>query len=164
MGWTFCREWTPESIRAELNQLAEGYTLVRASSAGGAYWQAIRKPDGAVVIVCNLIKRESGEWGVKTMDEGMGPCNYACPLSILAAATEPPPVGFAAEWREKVRAYHAARKAKREPETGMRVTYCGHEYRLHTPAGPRKGWYVTNAAGAMFRMRAHQLSQALMGA
>lgn len=165
MGWTFCSAWTRDSLKAELNTLAEGYTMLRAADAGGAYWQAIRNPAGAVYIVCNLIERDrqSGDLGVKTMDEGFGPNNVACPLSLLALASEPAPNEFARQWRERVRAYHAARKAKPEPQTGMRVTYCGNEYRLHTPAGPRKGWYVTNASGAMFRMRAHQLSQALMG-
>jgi hypothetical protein len=47
-------------------------------------------------------------WGYKDMEESMHPYYYDCPLKFLEQAPEK-----SAEWRAGVRAYHAAKKAKR---------------------------------------------------
>jgi hypothetical protein len=44
------------------------------------------------------------------MEESMGPCYYSCPLKYLDLVPEPDN-RYAKEWRIKVRAYHARRKA-----------------------------------------------------
>lgn len=167
MGWSFGWDSRADMLAYCTGPgfLAPGYAMLESRVVGGHHWYLYSTPEGAKTIGLNLIKGGGRDgWGYKGLDETMGPCEVNCPLALLAKADEPRN-DYSRAWREKVRAYHAARKAKPEPETGMRVTYCGHEYRLHTPAGPRKGWHVVRVGdGAMFRMRAHQLSQALMGA
>jgi len=45
-------------------------------------------------------------------------------------------------------------------ETGTRIKYGAHEYRLHSPAGPRKGWNVVRCGdGTMLRMTVQMLAK-----
>jgi hypothetical protein len=63
-------------------------------------------------IACDRLQCRSGVWGYKDMEESMGPFYYSCPLSYLELV----PVekyGGHAVWREKVKAYHTERRAKR---------------------------------------------------
>jgi hypothetical protein len=112
MGWTFCENWTHESLKAELDVLADGCTLVdgalcvHPATGWGTYWQVIRDQQGAVLVVCNMIEKDRGWLGVKSIAETMGPCRYSCPLHLLAHLTAPL-TPWSAEWREKVRAHHA---------------------------------------------------------
>jgi hypothetical protein len=64
-----------------------------------------------VIILC-LTEKAHGEWGYKDMSESVGPCYYKCPLKFLNLAPEPTSE-YSKEWREKVRAYHAAEAAKK---------------------------------------------------
>jgi hypothetical protein len=45
-------------------------------------------------------------WGYKDLDETVGPTAIDCPLSYLDAPHREP-VGYAAEWRNRVRRFHA---------------------------------------------------------
>jgi hypothetical protein len=113
MGWTFSEDFTPASIVRELETVIAGATVLGSATtkprpAERIHWQAIRAPQGNVVICCALIRQEDGEWGYKLMDESMGPNYYDCPMQLLNMATEPTPGTYAAEWRAKVRAHHAA--------------------------------------------------------
>lgn len=58
-----------------------------------------------------LLTSCGGDAGYKPMDESMGPYYYTCPLRIIDAA-DAPVNELARAWREKVRAYHAARRTK----------------------------------------------------
>jgi len=164
MGWSFAQGQTRAALVEELDRgmLTEKYTVQRGAWGGGCYWQAVKVNDtGAVFIVCNLVKREDGALGVKSMSEAAGPSYYACPLSLLALATEPAPGMYAAEWRERVREHHAKRQATATLAAGAVVNYAGHSYRLDAPAGPRKGWIVTRVSdGRAFRMPFRQLADA----
>ena len=57
-------------------------------------------------IRCDLLARHGNEWGYKPMEESMHPYYYNCPLAYLELAPVQCP-----EWRERVRAYHAAHTA-----------------------------------------------------
>ena len=83
------------------------------------------------------------------------------PMSLVRKAS-PTTNSYALEWREKVAEFHRRRASAPKPETGMRVTYDGEEYRLHSPAGPKMGWSVVRCKdGVLLRMKATQLARAL---
>jgi hypothetical protein len=122
MGWTF----SLFSNRADLiQQRSQSVTqsdgtrweCLRHAAVGNVLWTVWEVTPAAPVppraykppyryIGCDLLAsggKQSG-WGYKDMCESMGPCYYTCPLSYLDMA----PVANA-EWRDSVRAWHAAR-------------------------------------------------------
>lgn len=167
MGWSF--DYHDIGREAHIKRLTSAshfspdYEPLEHRVVGNNVWQLVLyKPTGRKMICLDLIAKErGGGWGYKGLSEDMGPCEVNCPLSLLNKAS-PVTEGYAVEWREKVRAYHAKRSSKAAPKPGMVVTYGGLEYRLDHPYAPRKGWSVTRLRDAMqFRMNARQLSAAL---
>lgn len=101
MGWDF--GW--EKKRDLIAELKKG--ALASHRAGQVLWTVQKTSDGTCYIVCHLLARSSanGErvWGVKSMDETMGPSYYTCPVEWFD--TYPcPPGRYAAEWRASVRA------------------------------------------------------------
>lgn len=176
MGWTFLDRNTAPNKTALVSYLTRplywgsGYTLIDHATAGPRLWSLVeRKADGLRFVALHLMEDGSASdnwtgWGYKDMDETVGPSYYDCPLRILNGATMEP-IAYAAEWREKVRQWHTtrnrARQAEKTLEPGRCVNYRGMSYRLHSPAGPRRGWNVTDTSGRMYRMRSTQLAEAL---
>lgn len=168
MGWSFSyfdvgRKAHIESL-TNSKHFSEGYTSLAHRVVGNNVWQAVRRPNGDVFICLDLIAKErGGGWGNKGISEDMGPCEVNCPLALLDMCTPPAPGSYAEAWREKVRAYHAKRKAAAavKPKPGLVVTYGGTKYTLVEPCGARKGWEVRAEGGGYFRMKAHQLASAL---
>lgn len=166
MGWSFniidCGKDAFIESLTSARHFSEGYTPLAHRLVGRNLWQAVRRPDGTVFISLSLIAKErNGGWGYKGISEDMGPCEVNCPLSLLAMCSAPVDK-YATNWREKVRAYHAKRKAKPTPVVGMVIKSAGHEYRLEQHLPARRGWRVTRTSdGAAFRMPAAQLSRAL---
>ena len=167
MGWSF--DYRDIGREAHIKRLTSAshfspdYEPLEHRVVGNNVWQLVlHKPTGRKMICLDLIAKErGGGWGYKGLSEDMGPYEVNCPLSLLNKAS-PVTEGYAVEWREKVRAYHAKRSNKATPKPGMVVTYGGFEYRLDHPYAPRKGWSVTRLQDAMqFRMNARQLSVAL---
>lgn len=168
MGWSFAcdrsfdRAAQIAMFRRPGGLLAEGYTLLQTSVVGNNFWYLYRNPDNRDVIGLCLMQsggRNSG-WGYKGIDEEWGPTEVNCPLTLLKLASEPR--GHAVEWRERVRAYHAAKKARPKWAPGMRVKYGDVLYTLENPdfRGVRYGWTVHGDSGQRYRMRAHQLARA----
>lgn len=84
----------------------------------------VRARDGSITYgLIVLTSRAGGEWGYKDMDEGMGPVQATAPLAFLDALSDlvHAPQRYAADWRARVRAYHAARKALPRFRPGDRV-------------------------------------------
>jgi hypothetical protein len=165
MGWLYSPRW---ASRADLVQhlrrperFGEHLQLVRACVMGSCHWYLVRvKATGMHWIGLDLVKSGRGDgWGFKDLDESAGPCEVGCPLSYLAAP-HAEPVGFAAHWRERVRAYHAAQLVRPALVAGAWVSYGGRVYQLSAPAGPRRGWHVVDVFGQRYRMQARQLAQA----
>jgi len=167
MGWLFEMY---DSGRANFlerltsrSHFGETCTPLKARVVGNHVWQAVRhEPTGQVFIHLHLIAKDrNGGWGYKDMSEDAGPYCYDCPLSLLALCSEPTS-DYAKEWREKVRAYHARRKALPKQVPGLIVKSGSYEYQLLEKLAPRKGWRVKEVdTGATYRMPAAQLSRAL---
>lgn len=164
MGWSFsCVDIGRAAHIAEITSqkhFAAGYTPLAHRVVGNHIWQLVRiEATGKKFITLDLIAKDrKGGWGYKGMDETWGPCYYDCPLSLLDQA-DPIDSDYANAWREKVRAHHAAKKARPTLAVGVVVTYGPHQYRLRKPAGPRRGWYVDRISdGCGFRITARQLA------
>ena len=140
MGWTCGFKDRAEAYRYVRS--AVGERNIVASRAGSCYWMLIRADGvdpgtvkGGCYIMLALVRKEGGDYGVKFIDEGMGPAYYDCPVSLLDRASVP----FndtSQEWRERVRALQV-RKA--ELAKGTVVTVGDAAYQLHENLG-RKGW------------------------
>jgi hypothetical protein len=121
MGWLFTSGQTrSELIHRRTKSWANEEAGLEAKclehcTVGNVLWTVWehRHRDGAVqrYIGCDLMAPQRGYgWGYKDMEESMGPCYYSCPLKYLDQVPEPDS-RYAKEWRGKVRAYHAKRKA-----------------------------------------------------
>ena len=130
MGWTFHNDWTRDDLIADLTTTwtsSNGYlsnstktrhlkwVLNEESHGGNGVLWTVRErdwPDGADKetsadrwIGCDLLDCYEGSWGVKNMEEIVGPYYYDCPLEFLDMV----PIetyGGNKEWREKVIHYH----------------------------------------------------------
>ena len=113
-----------------------------ASKVGSAWYLAIRLvpkpgeaiagpvlrgylPDatGAVTYAGVILTgRHDGEWGYKDMSESMGPSQAEAPLKLLALLSplDPQAETYAARWRERVTAHHAARRGRARIAPGDR--------------------------------------------
>ncbi len=134
MGWTYSTKWVQrKDIIADLTkywrnrQDAEGTCLkhcYRGNNWSGVLWTVweIKKPCGETYryIGCNKLeysKHEPPSWGVKDLDESMGPFYHSCPLSYLDMVPEVKNQS----WRDYVKAWHAERKPKFALRIGQRV-------------------------------------------
>jgi hypothetical protein len=85
-------------------------------------------PDAAGAIVYAgivLTSRRNGEWGYKAMCETMGPHEAAAPLKLLdlLSPLDSQVETFAAAWRERVAANHAARRVRPKVRPGDVVEF-----------------------------------------
>jgi len=116
MGWLYNTD--PNQTKADYvreilaRNFTAPYTVEKHALVGNHLWAIMSHSEhGRAIVLFLLSKDRGGGWGCKDMTESMGPAYYTCPLSFLDAV----PVAdgpYAADWRNKVRAYHA-NKAKR---------------------------------------------------
>ena len=88
-----------------------GYRVGRRYFSGNVLWVLWEAKPGRVLdpwISCYLMRSRRGEWGYKAMSEDCGPLYFTCPPAFLKVAPVVDP-----EWREGVREYWEARKARR---------------------------------------------------
>jgi hypothetical protein len=179
MGWTFFDDRNPRESRADIiereftQQPSEGnpwaygfeYIATRGNTVYAVMWRenpsegVPRYYFGAIF----LTRRNRGEFGYKDMSEDMGPHVCDAPLKMINLLDQlaPEPKGYAAKWRESVRAHHAKKKARPKWCPGMHVTLrTGWTYQLIEPAAPRKGWRVKRNDGTIWRMPFSQLARA----
>lgn len=168
MGWSF--NYVDRGRDAHIAELTsqshfhpECEPLAHRVVGNNVWHLVLHKPTGRKFITLDLIAKErNGGWGYKGLSEDMGPYQVNCPLSLLNQASPVEEGGYAHEWRQKVRAYHASRSSKAKPVAGAEITYGDHQYRLVHPYAPRKGWVAMRLSdGCIFRMNARQVSQAL---
>ena len=116
MGWLFTQYQTRRELiqRRTRSEEFDGVirNCLRHAAVGNVLWTVweITGPGEQVrrYIGCDLLARERGYgWGYKDMSESTGPCYYTCPPAYLGLVPMANP-----EWREQVRAWHAARNRK----------------------------------------------------
>lgn len=128
MGWTYFAK--PEGPGAVVKELQRNltwesdtakYTFLRGAFVGLTYYAAVeclKKVDGkrhvfaAVDLVRYQHRGDEREMCVKEMGEDMGPCESRCPKTILDLLTPlESGAGYAQEWRDRCRKYHALKAA-----------------------------------------------------
>lgn len=126
MGWYFNMGGTMADVIREriapqrwTNEAGVEVTheTVKHCLVGPNLWTVLEvKRDGVLeyrTVVLYLLQKAGRGMGAgyKDIPECMGPCEVNCPLSYLDGLTEPD--SYAAEWRERCRAYHAEQARKR---------------------------------------------------
>ena len=135
------REWTrSDGVLVKDAVLAHCY---RGGVFKGTFYavheRTVSEPDKApdverwievTLMQCHNYPGYGMSWGYKDMEETMGPCEVSCPLGYLDMVPEPkcaadcPKDGHGHEWarlwRQRVRAYHAAKKVTRDQKAGER--------------------------------------------
>lgn len=144
MGWLF--GFSTRKALAEHLVSGNGVHTVRHCFKGNNLWaiQTYEKDGQQIPFValymlrgCDQIDKRTGRydanaWGYKALDETACPTYSNCPLSYIeyVEAWEKKhgvePVGYAGEWRQRVRAYHA--RAKLKLEVGQKFKLYGTEY------------------------------------
>ncbi len=126
MGWTFpyttpTRDALVQYLRRP-ERFGEKFELVRACATGSHHWYLIReRATGLHWIGLDLLQGSRGEgWGYKDLDESVGPNAIDCPLAYLAAP-HAEREGWAKQWRERVREYHAKKAARPALVPGARL-------------------------------------------
>ena len=121
MGWdsmSVGHRLSNEEVRAEIESVwtrPDGvvvrckFPVIRSNVAFGVGYEN----DEPKCILVYLLSRTRHEFGYKAMDETVGPNEVSCPLYLLDLV--PVPAGeYAAPWRGRVRAYHAAAAKQRK--------------------------------------------------
>lgn len=164
MGWSYPYATpTRESLIAYLRRperFGDKLELVTACAKGNHHWYLLRiKSTRLHVIGLDLMQGTRGEasWGYKDMDESVAPFYYDVPISYLDAPADET-VGSTAEWRARVRQYHAEQKNK-TPEPGGVVQFPdGRRFTLQFPLH-RKGWCATDENGTEWRITFAQIKR-----
>lgn len=132
MGWLYLSNHSKADLVKKLTALEESevrcWETLAHSVRGNVLWAVVRITDKTKdvhkhYIVCHLLAREhdGSAWGYKSIDEGMHPHYYCCPLKYLKMVPEV----ACAEWREGVREYHQQcnqqRMKSRKVEVGQKI-------------------------------------------
>lgn len=126
MGWIFTPGSSKKQIIAEhtrnwTNEHGKQRRCLAHTIKGNVLWSVWEYDTYSTperVIFCGLLRNggKADGWGYKGMDEQMGPFYYTCPLKYLAMT----PVACQ-DWRDKVLAYHAERKARRQAARRLKL-------------------------------------------
>ena len=159
MGWDFHHEIAPYD-RKEIcrRQISNRYEVVKDALVGTTYYAALRSKETgevhALVILTRIHPHEYCNFGMKWVDETMGPTQCDCPESILKLLS-PTDSKYALEWREACRQTRREKKEKpllKAPiGSRLRVTLHNGETReviKRAPAYQFKSWWLS-VVGAM---------------
>ena len=156
MGWLFSERWLKRSdLIKHLVENKGGAKVVKHCCVGNHLWmvmEADRRPGVMCrfIVLClmkgphNCGKGYTGAdkdwWGYKDIDETMGPNELSCPPSYLRMCTAPENT-YAYEWRQRVYAREAERKARPKITVGMKLMYGRQIYTVTALLG-RRGYQV----------------------
>lgn len=155
MGWDSAYHWIKKST--VVNETAaslqkNGYAILAQKSTASGVWFVVEKEEKREILLA-LIKKQGNEFYRKDMSESAGPSYYCCPIQFLNMV--PCPVGYAAEWREKVREIQA--KKARVLSPGMIIDVYGKSYEVIEKRG--KSWRVKElSSGTVYKMRPKHLT------
>lgn len=121
MGWTgtYTTEDAATVVRREIEY---GGTCRVLANRGAKWWLVESTKTGEVFAVVALVKRHGRELMTKLIEESMGPHECGYPLAWLDRLS-PTDSEYAVAWRERVREYHANKKAKPALKSGDRVRF-----------------------------------------
>jgi hypothetical protein len=132
MGWSFdtvpCTK--EQYVKNLLSSSAQAPLALRDHAlVGNNLWLVYVHPElPEPFIGLQLLQYDSSSrcWGHKSLDESMGPYEENCPLRMLNKAPEPQSPyrdSLGRTWRDRVRAYHANKRAAKLPrlKVGDRV-------------------------------------------
>ena len=156
MGWIsgFASQ---AAVRQVIQHRTDKVRAQKSTACGRHLWTVYETPEGVRVLILDLIeKRGDRDWGYKTMDEGMHPYTYDCPLALLALLGEPRNED-AKNWRKNVLAQHVA--SVRTYMAGDEVLVYGKRY---TVVGPTKRSYLIRSTdtGKEYRCSAVKMTPA----
>lgn len=115
MGWSTYHRPAGQTDREHFQgEIREGLTILDSSTKGNVFYAACKdEQTGEVFALVYLIQRTPRDYynfGVKAMDETVGPCYYDCPAHILDLLTETQSE-YAKSWRESCRKALATKAA-----------------------------------------------------
>jgi hypothetical protein len=151
-GYDSIQEIKEQVLRDNRN---DGYKVIdhASTSYGKHLWVAFQHPKGYKFIAIYLIEKRGGSYAYKDMDESMGPVVCDCPIRLLDQVPMPEG-GYAKEWRERVYAHHAKRRAKFS--VGDSVLIYGKRYKVIGEI--RRSYRVQRESdGAVFRCGASKM-------
>lgn len=110
MGWDVDYTWKKKSdvVASQLAGISHPYEVIDYKSTTNGLWMLVKRVDTQKLgIYFDLIKRHGEHFAVKSMDEGMGPFYYDCPLRFLKATNQENCFTYNATWRERYVAEHS---------------------------------------------------------
>lgn len=161
MGWDYHHEVAPYDRRAICrSNIGNGYEVIKDAVVGTTYYAAVKSPHdgkvGAVIILTKIDRNGYCNFGMKFMDEEMGPYRNDCPRSVLDALS-PTDNKYAIEWRQACRDKLSEKKdttLKDAPVgTKLKVTLKNGEERNVVKMAPGyqfKTWWLLVAGGLTY--------------
>jgi hypothetical protein len=104
MGWDVDPTWHSKAdvVTEQLAGLGSGYEILEYKSTSSGLWMLVKmRSSGKKGLFFDLIERHGSQFAVKSMDEGMGPSYYDCPVRFLDATPKDESFTFNAEWRKR---------------------------------------------------------------
>jgi hypothetical protein len=163
MGWFFSNASKSDLIKELISESAGAdwtRTTIAHAVRGTVLWTVnqMSRLDGSetrLFIGCDLMQKSGEYWGHKPLCEEDGPYYYSCPLKYLDMV----PVQNA-EWREKVREYHARRTRRFSVGQRVAVIGCTVPWVRITGTNPLTGEY----AGVHYNLKRSLLGEVLQDA
>src|SRR4030095_19238 len=169
MGWTTYYRAPGQTDREHFQEeLRDDLKIIDSTTIKNVFYAACKdEKTGEVFALVYLIHRTRGyyNFGVKAMDETVGPCEHECPDRILDLLT-PTDSKWANEWRETCRRVNAAKAEARAKNTkvkdGSTIRLAlplnfqngmqAREFKLHVN-GRRRAWTANPGTSGQFICR-----------
>ena len=129
MGWSFSPSYQKDDKKRYIKDNLGGWenngtkvVVLKQTTKGNVVWSVEERTDGKGIsrtILCDLLEfRKADGWGHKSLDEGMSPYYYSCPVSFFKLA--PVPYNeYARKWREKVIEETKEKKRKKQEKDNL---------------------------------------------
>lgn len=160
MGWESASNWNNK--KQVVNELTgslkrSGFSVLGEKSTNDGVWYVVEKEQKRFIYF-GLIKKEMGEFALKTMSEDMGPSYYSCPVKFFTMAG-PATSEYAKSWRESIIAREA--RKNRKIEKGMIIKLYGETYEITGvyALGKGLGWVIQNALGQRYKLKKSQVAE-----
>jgi hypothetical protein len=160
MGWESASNWNnKKQVVDELTGSLKrsGFSVLGEKSTNDGVWYVVEKEQKRFIYF-GLIKKEMGEFALKTMSEDMGPSYYSCPVKFFTMAG-PATSEYAKAWRESIIAREE--RKNRKIEVGMVVKLYGETYEISGQHYLGKGmaWVIQNALGQKYKLKKSQIAE-----